>query len=398
MFSRRRGCRYAAVISMALCGLISLPTEATTALTQRPQKSGSVTPLLRKAQAYEKSGNLPAAAAALREAERAAPSNATVHKRLATIYARSGYLDRQIEELAAAARLNPSDSDSALRIAEIYLRLAWFDRARPLIFQAIRVNPDDPRIFSDLATQAYMRFQYPAMEQAAREGLKRHPDNTQLLVLLAEADRLQGRMNEAEGLLGRVIRLAPDARRREAAYVGMAHLLLDTRWHPPRFKDAEQAARAALKIRPEDTDAHYWLGRALELTGKWQQAIPQYEVTYRKDPRFERVSEYLGSLYLRSHDPARRARGSRLRRQYGAIFDQEQRFAAARDAVMRNPADSNAHRDMGRAYLNTGQLPDAVVELREALRLNPRDQQARDLLVSALKSMGRLTEAKQAAR
>ena len=74
-------------------------------------------------------------------------------------------------------------------------------------------------------------------------------------------------------------------------------------------------------------------------------------------------------------------------------LDEEQRFASARDGILHQPRDAGMHLRMGEAYTRAGQLSEAVVELRRALRMNPKNAEARRLLASALRSMGRNTEA-----
>jgi tetratricopeptide (TPR) repeat protein len=49
---------------------------------------------------------------------------------------------------------------------------------------------------------------------------------------------------------------------------------------------ARRYFRNAIKIDPGDPDYHYYLGRAHELNGEWNQALEQYEETYRLNPEY----------------------------------------------------------------------------------------------------------------
>jgi tetratricopeptide (TPR) repeat protein len=233
------------------------------------------------------------------------------------------------------------------------------------------------------------------MERAAVEGLKRRPKDIVLMTLLSEANRLQGRLPEAEGLLKKVQTIATEPRAKTANCTGLARLMLSDKWKTPRYAEAERAARAALQITPGDIDAHYWLGRALQLQGRSKEAIAQYEIVLRQDPQLEQVAFYLGGLYLRSADQEKHAEGERLLAAYRQQIAQEDRYRDARDAVWQHPERPEAHLQMGQEYLNAEQLPQAIVELRQSLRMRPNDPQARKLLVQALEKSGRLTEAKQ---
>jgi cytochrome c-type biogenesis protein CcmH/NrfG len=343
---------------------------------------------------YEKAGQLSAALGELDTAARIAPGNAEVHRRLAALFAKAGYLDREIDEMQTTLRLAPKDADTALQLSQIYLQLGWLPEARAALLQGARVAPNDLRVYLILATQAYMRFLYPQMERAAMEGLRRWPGNPRLTTMLSEAERLQGHLPQAEALLRRALATAKDRRQREADLVGLAHLLLDKGWKPPRTQDSERAARAALLLDPSDPEAHYWLGRALQLQGKESQAIPEYAFTARRNPQFEAVALYLGRLYARSSNPALRKQGTALL----AFYDHQQSVAdhldVARTALRDHPEQPDSHVKMAAVYMETNQVPEAIVELRRALRMRPGNRKTKTLLVQALKIEGRNTEAR----
>jgi tetratricopeptide (TPR) repeat protein len=385
--------------ALILCAAGAHPT-LTVAQTPEGQRQASAETtkadaLLQSAQQALKAGKSAAAVADLERAAQTAPHDPRPYQRLGAIFRQAGYLDREIDALENALRRAPSDADSALRLAEIYIDLVWFDKGRQKVVQAELARPNDPRLFVLLATQAYMRFQYPQMERAAVEGLKRWPKDIVLITLLSEANRLQGRLPEAEGLLKQIQTIATEPRAKTANWTGLARLLLSDKWKTPRYAEAERAARAALQITPGDVDAHYWLGRALQLQGRSKEAIAQYETVLRQDPQLEQVAFFLGGLYLRAGDKAKQAEGERLLAAYRRQIAQEERYRDARDAVWQHPERPDTHLKMGQEYLSTGQLPQAVVELRQALRMRPNDPRARKLLIQALERSGRLTEAKQ---
>ncbi|MDX1931560.1 MAG: tetratricopeptide repeat protein [Capsulimonadales bacterium] len=382
------------ILSVTIWGAaIPAAAQKASAGAVAPRPETEAARLLRSAESSARSGNW---AAAIRQLERAAtlaPNDPVPHRRLASVYRKARYPDREIVALEQALQRAPDDADSALRLGEIYISLVWFEKGREKVVQAERAGTTDPRLFVLLATQAYMRFQYPQMERAAVEGLRRFPGHVAIMTLLSEAYRLQGRLPEAETLLLRVRDTTADSQAKAACRTGLARLLLSEGWKPPRFADAEKEARAALRISPKETDAHYWLGRALQLQGKNDAAIEQYEIVYRRDPEFERTAYYLGGLYLRSRDKAKRALGERRMAAYRRLIARNERYRDARDAVWQHPERPEAHRRMGQEYLNVGQLPEAIVELREALRRRPEDSEARRLLVLALNKSGRKTEA-----
>ena len=59
------------------------------------------------------------------------------------------------------------------------------------------------------------------------------------------------------------------------------------------------------------------------------------------------------------------------------------------------PQDPALHHRLAGFHLQSGELPQAVVELRRVLALRPDDRRAQQELAAALKRQGRFTEARQ---
>lgn len=73
-------------------------------------------------------------------------------------------------------------------------------------------------------------------------------------------------------------------------------------------------------------------------------------------------------------------------------------MAGAEMQVSTSPGDARAHNFLATKYLQAGRVPQAVVQLQEALRLNPADAEAHSNLASAFVAQGRLADALQQAR
>jgi Flp pilus assembly protein TadD len=63
-------------------------------------------------------------------------------------------------------------------------------------------------------------------------------------------------------------------------------------------------------------------------------------------------------------------------------------LTAAREALRLNPNDDDSHLGLGIALDNKGDLDGAVKEYREALRRNPKSDSAHDFLGFALEAKG----------
>lgn len=343
---------------------------------------------------YERAGRLPASVPHYIAASRLKPSDPTALRRLAEIYRLSGYLDREIEALRSVARIDSSNWRASLRLSRIYQDLSWFDPAKRALDAATAIAPQEKEVLLARATFHFSTREIDEMSRDAQEALSRNPDDPTFLALSAEAFRLMKKNHEAEQALRRAIAEASDPAMLTRDNASLAHLLLDPGWNPPRFAEAEAAARAALEQSPGDVEASYWLGRALELEGRTGEAAKYYLQATRRDIRFESVAMYLGRIYSRSSDPKQQGEGARLLRIYRDSESSGRELSTATEKMRAHFADPPAHIDMARWYARIGQMPQAIVELRMAMQLGPNDMRPRKLLVKALRAAGRISEAR----
>jgi tetratricopeptide (TPR) repeat protein len=358
--------------------------------------NGAASEHLIAAERLRRAGKMPEAIQELRAASGADPTASEPWRRLAAIFREAGYLDRESEALVAVVRNDRFDVESVLRLAEIYTSLGWFVQASDAVSVAERAAPGDRRTITHRATLAYLEGRFDDLDRVARGGMRAAPDDPSFLLILSESQRVRGQREEAERSLRRALPLTTEPPQKAREYAALAHLLLDQRWTPPRFVEAEEAARQAVALRPDDAESHYWLGRALERQGKADEATAAYEVTAKQDPGFESVTLQLGRLYQRSPDPKRRAEGERLMASvYPAMEENGRAFSRARDGVRRRFGDPDAHRAVAAWYMRTEEYPKAIMELRQAVQLGGDDAQTRHALVTALRAVGRETEAEE---
>jgi len=130
--------------------------------------------------------------------------------------------------------------------------------------------------------------------------------------------------------------LTQNPRDADAHYqIGLLHFRRN-QWEP-----AQRYFEKALAINPEDPEVKYFLGRVHEARGEWQKALDQYEVTYRLNPEFG-----LGDIF----------------------------------------------REVGKGYLNTGNIEKAIEFLQFFLQQRASDPEGRYWLAVALQEAGRPDE------
>lgn len=342
---------------------------------------------------YARAGKMPEAAHELRATIQIAPNSAEAHRSLSAIYHQAGYMDHEMEELVATVKSDPNDAEAALHLADLYLQLEWFSQAEQALAVAAQAAPNEPRVAIAQATMYFMQRRYADMGRIVQDGLSRWPQNAVLTALQSEVIRQQNHLPQAEQFLRQAIALTSDPSLQVQYDTNLARLLLDSGWQPPRYADAEQAARSALRIDAGDLEAHYWLGRALESQGRTDAAGAQYAITAKQDSRYEGVALYLGRIYQRSSDPAKRAEGNRLIAHYTAEEASARGFGQAREDLRDHFNSPDAHLKVALGYIKSNLYPMAIVELRRTLQLRPGDTTARRQLIRALKATGRNTEA-----
>lgn len=176
------------------------------------------------------------------------------------------------------------------------------------------------------------------------------------LCLLRDRERLAEATREAE----QAVHLAPD---QAYAHFVLA-LVLDRR---NRDQAALEAIDRAIAIDPEDADYHGVRARLLGALSRWKDALAAAETGLSHDP---------------AHGTCSAIRSTALERT-GRLGDA---LGEADRAVRQDPDSSSAHASRGWALLARGDDREARVAFREALRLEPGNEFAREGMIQAINS------------
>jgi tetratricopeptide (TPR) repeat protein len=124
------------------------------------------------------------------------------------------------------------------------------------------------------------------------------------------------------------------------------------------FAAAEEVFNTALKLKPDYAPAHYQLAMAYEQEGKLNEAIGKMESINKYNSRDIGVMFELGVLYLKRLNENDLIRAEN-------IFKQ---------AITLLPSYSNAHWYLAYVYEKQGNVPAAIYEIEEVLKLNPNNE------------------------
>ena len=181
-----------------------------------------------------------------------------------------------------------------------------------------------------------------------REGLKKFPDNVNLLGSYANfLYEIRNNYDTAEEYYKKILELNPEHAR---AHNNYAVLL----WVMKRFEEAESHYKEALRINPEYANAHYNYAILLGDMKKTEEAESHYMEALRINP------EYVNAHY-----------------NYANLLKNMKRFEEAeshyQEALRINPDLTLAHYNYANLLKNMKRFEEAESHYQEALRINPED-------------------------
>jgi protein O-mannosyl-transferase len=274
--------------------------------------------------------------------------------------------------------------------------------------EAIRLKPDFVEAHYNLA---FALLSIPGRLGDAideyEEALRLKPDLIMVRFNLARAlQTMPGRSGEAIAQYEETIRRRPDFA--EARY-NLGVMLQEI---PGRGDEAIAQYEEALRLKPEDAGAHFSLGTALQaVPGRLNDAVTQYEDAIGLAPNFARAHLNLGSALERI--PGRSADAAA---QYGEALRLEPANAEAHfdlgcvlqelpgrlddaiaqygEALRLAPGNVAALANLGNALNSEGRAEEAIARYAEASRLRPDDATIQlNFAVILLKVPGRSGEA-----
>ncbi|MBS1997660.1 MAG: tetratricopeptide repeat protein, partial [Cyanobacteria bacterium SZAS LIN-2] len=240
------------------------------------------------------------------------------------------------------------------------------------------------RVKSDMATAERLLSQgkWSEAEGLFREGLVNNPTDSQATLGLGLALANQFKLDAADALFDRVIKIDPN---NPGAYAGKSVVTLNRLQSSSGtvianrdsiLKQAEDYAQRAVQLGPANAEAHMALGQALKEEGKLDEAVNELNTATRFDPQLSYAFSSVGSVKLQQNSLAEAA----------ASFTQ---------AVNLNSANSTAHYGLGATLLKQGQVDDAIKELNTSLYQFPNSWPTRMALGDAYAKQGNVVAALQ---
>ena len=206
----------------------------------------------------------------------------------------------------------------------------------------------------------FQQSRFDLAEPELRQALALEPHDPYAHALLGLCLSHREQFTDATAETQQAIHLAPDF---PFAHYAQAQVLCDRN----RFSEALPAINEAIRLNPEDADQYALLSNIHMQERRWRDALNAAEQGLQFNP------EHVGCTNLRAIAMVKLGRKAEA----GRTID---------TALSKNPDNSLTHANQGWTLLEQGQPKNAAEHFREALRLDPQNEWARQGIIEALKA------------
>ncbi len=330
---------------------------------------------------HHRAGDLQRAQAIYLEILQADPAHADALHFLGLIARQVGKPEMAVDYMKKSLTLKPHNAGFHYNLGTAYQELKDLDRAAASFREAVRIKADYADAHFSLAATLKMQGQLDAAADQYRQTLSLRPGDALAHNNLGNILWSQNKPEEALAHYREAVRLDP---RHALAHNNLANLLL-AQGQPaaalPHLRQAGQTPRKlaechaliaaglhargdadgaighlreALVLRPDYVDAHNNLGNALRMQGTWEEAAACYQQALRLRPDCAEAMYNLGGIFA----------------EHKQVDQAESCFRQA----WLTPEMPEAHLGLGQLLADQiGKVDEAIVCLKEALRLQPSD-------------------------
>lgn len=290
----------------------------------------------------------------MKKAIAAEPTLSSAYVALADYYALRYDYQSAFKILQRVQQQQPNNYEVFRGFAQVELRRNNYTGAVAFGTRALKLYGTDLETFMLMAKAHYGLKQYQEAQAYANKTLELDGGNVEANALLGKIEAglrgvdigvafLQNLINRIVISKGQTVPPAAIAYRVAVAEINM---------QDERYKQAEEAARQAVSLDPNDKSALVTTGRVLQAQGLSRDALEFFLKAAVLDPSDADPIFYSGQVYIEVG-------------KYGDAMAQFQRVLKV------NPRYPRAHAQLGRAYLKVNQPQDALKEANNERDLNP---------------------------
>jgi len=264
-------------------------------------------------------------------------------KNRASLYLKMGNLDPALRDLSVAIDLNREDPDLFLMLGDIYFVLGQTDNAISSYKRAVELDPDGGKTLLKLAEVYLVLKQYDMALRYIDGAISRNAENS-------NAFYLKGILKMETGDTTSAITNLKIAANVDTTYydaiMQTAGLLLDM-----GDSTAKTYYTKALRIRPNDESALFFLAMSYQEIGKYDQALDVYNQINGLYPANKHAFYNSGYIYMVE------------------MLDFENAIQAFQSAIIIDPSFTNAVFNLGRCYEEIGRYDEARLQYKQTLEL-----------------------------
>lgn len=221
------------------------------------------------------------------------------HDLLASLYAEMNNVQKASDEMQDSIRLDPYKDGSYFQLGMLYLKYRTPALAVLVFEHGLYRKPTSPLLWLGLGVSQSLDEKVEAGEQSLKKAIDLNPQFTDAYLLLGDILE-QGKPEEALDLFTRTIKQHPNLAVAYYYYGRLALLL-----NEGSSDQIVNVLRKAVELKPDFSESHYELGRALERSGKTNEAIAQFQDSLRLNPKLFRAYYRLAILYRKLGDPVK---------------------------------------------------------------------------------------------
>jgi tetratricopeptide (TPR) repeat protein len=306
---------------------------------------------LLQATALAHKGDTQGSFGALQKAILVAPADARVYAALGEFHVAQKKFPEAQKNFELALQKNPRSNEGLGGEARMFVAQKLPARALARVQSQIALVPDDATFYLLLGQLQLGQKDLNGAEQSARKSLSIDPNNSDSILLLAQAQQQKGSLDEARVTFEQLQQKNP---RDPRAY----SLLGMVAENQQDWQRAEQQYQKALDLQPDNAVAANNLAYLmLEHGGNLDIALTFAQTARRSMPDSPNTADTLASVYLRKGN-YQLAQG------------------LLNEAVQKSP-DNQAYRyHLGLAYQGMKDIPKAKACFQRALEINPKSDQA----------------------
>jgi tetratricopeptide (TPR) repeat protein len=293
-------------------------------------------------------------------------NNTVAHNTLGICYSDTGDFDRAVREFETVLKIDGRNIIALYNIAKGLDTRGKVDEAIEYYNRVLEVAPGDADTYVALVMIESDRKNFERAKALCRTGLGYHPESGDLHGRYGSLLLQTGSVDEAIAELETAAKLKSDS-----AIYGTLGQALSSKG---LMEKAIECYKRAIRINPENAEAHYNLGNIYLALKRPEEAEDEYEKAIKARPNFANAYSNLGVAFV----------------QRGKIYLALDRFLLAAEL---DPNNAEARLNLTTALAGKGSIDEAIAHYRKVVTLFPRNTNAGCWLAALLLQKGQPEQA-----